>query len=139
MTEDWHEDPEIREELGDSAEDEFIETFKCHCGKGQFQFIGTEVLPDFTCDYCGQLVDVKTSPKTEKWGNVTISQIPFDNYPDDLIIAVRRSNGVWCMAYKQGLIVDGPHPPTHSSRPTWFYKVALDQFVSPEELGIGRQ
>lgn len=132
----WHDDAQKRHELGIPAEEEWVDTFRCHCG-GRFLLINTMGY-DATCENCGQLVDIKTSPDTEKWGNITISQIPFDNYPDDLLLTVKRANGLWVCAYRQGLMAEGPYPPTHSERATWFYKVSLEQFVAPENLGYQR-
>ncbi len=136
----WHDGIDAREREGLGAEEEFINGFRCHCG-GRFQELHTFKV-DATCDNCGQLVNVKTSPDTEKWGNITISSRPLDGYPDDLLIVVRRAldkdeAGRWVGCFACDVQKDGPHKSTHKERATPFYKISLSTFVPLEALGLG--
>lgn len=124
----WHEDINKRIAIGDEAEDEFPEVYACHCGKGTFQFIGTATLPDFTCDHCGQLVDVKNSPRALETKRLPISQIPFNHYANDLIIALRLAPGIWSGCYRSDAIFEGPYPPRHKERGTHWYMISLENW-----------
>src|SRR3990167_8521161 len=97
----WHDDANIRKRGGDAAENLFTAEVACLCG-GQFNFIGElrPGFPDFTCNFCGQLVDVKSSPQAERTGNISVSAIPWDNYPPDVLIVI-KIKGVWIGQFKQ--------------------------------------
>lgn len=141
----WHagiDGARARQSKGDEAEEEFRRTFLCSCG-GEFVYLHTYEI-DLKCDNCGLLVNVKTSPATELYGNITISQRPFDAYPPDLVIAARRENhsdeaGRWVVCVRKDAEFKGPFAPTHRFRPTKFYKVSLSRFVPPEALGFIRK
>lgn len=113
----WHSDERIRKKIGDGAEDLFEAQVRCYCG-GKFQFIGDQRIgfPDFTCEYCGQLVDVKSSPQAEKTGNIAVSEIPFSKYSDNTLVVV-NIKGEWLGEYKGYIKVKNknPYSPTRHS------------------------
>lgn len=114
----WHNDPNRRKAMGDSGEDSFAAQCICPCG-GHFDFIGDRRIgfPDFTCDNCGQLVDVKTSEQAERTGNLAVSSIPWDHYPEDMLLAT-CINGKWIAEYKRNIRPKNSRPfdPTHNSQ-----------------------
>lgn len=132
----WHYNPKTRKAIGDHAEMLFEKQVRCSCG-GQFSFIGDSYpgCPDYTCEYCGQLADVKSSPQSDKTGNIAVSAIPWENYPDDLLLAT-IVNGQWVAEYKRNIRVSNQRPfdSTHSG--TKFHLVACRQFRSISELGF---
>jgi len=132
----WHDSAQYRKSLGDRVENRFAQQVHCHCG-GEFRYIGDAHpgFPDFTCDDCGQLVDVKYSPQARNTGNLSISERPWESYPDDLMIVTMlnesgRSTAEWIGQFKKSLntLLQKPLPATHRSRPTNFYLVSLDSF-----------
>lgn len=113
----WHDDANRRKHGGDVAESLFAAQVRCHCG-GRFSFVGNVKagFPDFTCENCGQLVDVKSSPQSERTGNLSISAIPWQGYPDEMLL-VTRIKGIWLGEYKRHIVVkEQPRQPTHNSR-----------------------
>src|SRR5688572_19499078 len=106
----WHEDANTRKRVGDALENLFAKEVRCHCG-GEFQFIGHRYkgCPDYTCDYCGQLVDVKGSPQAERTGNLAVSAIPWSKYPDELLLAT-KVKGQWVGEYKRFIAVKNKTP-----------------------------
>lgn len=143
----WHIDPAKRLRKGDDAEKEWMDEWCCFCG-GRFQLLHT-YNADFTCDNCGLLLDVKTSPATERWNNITISERPLDSMPDDQFIVVRRANDVeeagrWVACRVGEIEKEGPFESTHkkqkqsSLKPTRFYKVSLRTFAPAEIYGFQR-
>ncbi len=134
----WHDNADTRKKYGDELEDLFVQSTRCSCG-GQFEFIGDKKAgwPDFTCDNCGQLVDVKSSPQAEQTGNIAVSATPWKNYPEDLLL-VTRIKGDWIGEYKKFIrtLNDQPFSPTHNSRPTRFFLISWKQFRKLEALGF---
>lgn len=134
----WHESEQARQAIGDRAESEFARRVVCHCG-GRFDYIGNlKFSVDFTCENCGQLVDVKSTDA--RFPNVVVSKIPFDKYPDDLLI-VAYAGGEFLGALRGGLTgISGPFEPTHAPgakfNATQFYKIPRYNFVSLEEFGM---
>jgi hypothetical protein len=131
----WHDDANTRKEIGAGYERQFENEIRCHCG-GSFSFIGSQQagFPDFTCDNCGQLVDVKSSPQAERTGNIAVSAIPWSHYPDDMLL-VAYVKGRWIGEYKQNITVKNKNPfaPTHRSnnsnlKNTDFHLVSWRQF-----------
>lgn len=131
----WHSDPNTRRAIGDNAEKLFAEQVRCHCG-GEFDFIGTlrPGFPDFTCMLCGQLVDVKASPQSERTGNISVSERPWEGYPDDMLL-VTRIGERWLAEYKRHICVSNkiPFASTHSG--TRFHLIAWSQFKDISEFG----
>lgn len=111
----WHESAERREQLGKELERRFTKTVRCACG-GDFKYIGDMKpgIPDFTCEDCGQLVDVKYSPQAESTGNLSVSAIPWQHYPEDLLL-VTRIRGKWLGEFKRYIEPEPgvPRQPTH--------------------------
>jgi hypothetical protein len=138
----WHDNDKNRKAFGDMAEKRFANQFRCSCG-GQFDFIGDKGpgYPDFTCDNCGRLVEVKFSPQAEQTGNISISAIPWDGYPDDLLV-VTFINGRLIGEEKQNIHIQEPvaREPTHHKlgnyKNTRFYLISWMQFRESEELGL---
>lgn len=132
----WHSDPNNRKSIGDNAERLFQKHVRCLCG-GEFDFVGDRGpgFPDFTCDYCGVLADVKSSPQSEKTGNIAVSAIPWENYPDDVLL-VTLIKGQWLTEYKRNIQVLNrtPFESTHSG--TKFHLVAWKQFRDISEFGF---
>lgn len=141
----WHDNAAVREAVGKTAESDFASSIVCHCG-GRFKFIGDSYpgCPDFTCDICGQLVDVKISPQAERTGNLAVSVIPWRHYPDDLLL-VTIINGRWLGEYKQHIqIVSGDRAPTHAStgtrlKNTRFNLISWKTFRTLADLGYRRR
>jgi len=136
----WHADENKRKAIGDEYEDLFPQQVNCHCG-GAFVFVGNvkRGFPDFTCDNCGQLADVKSSPQSERTGNIAVSQIPWDNYPDDMLL-VTNIGGQWLGAYKRHIDLGSvSRAPTHAQAgrfaSTRFYLIGWRQFRSLNLLG----
>ena len=93
----WHENQSKRESIGFMAEAIFQNSWACSCG-GSFvsMYVGKKPgTPDFQCDQCGALVEVKSNTKKRKCDNVSISSIPFDNYPLETILAYHDHDGEW--------------------------------------------
>ena len=142
---EWHKNASHRRVVGSHAEAEFDYTWLCHCG-GEFAKNDVEIIwyPDRICKKCGQLVDVKSPPQAAKYGKMLISQEPFDNYGDDLILVWRKNidaNGSvipirWLGIYRSDAKASGPHKSTHEENATPFYKVDVRNFVPLEELGF---
>ena len=127
----WHEDEEARSQIGKEGESEFDHIFLCHCGG---RFIKNDAIfwyaPDRRCEECGQLVDPKAPPNSLDYQHITISKIPFEKYPADLIIAVRAQPGIWMGIRKRDAKASGPFAATHKQKATWFYKIdSEDGFV----------
>lgn len=144
----WHDSAAVRLAVGQAAEARFARQVRCSCG-GRFNFIGAQYpgCPDFTCEYCGQLVDVKFSPQAEATGNLAVSAIPWSKYPDDLLLATVY-RGRWVGAFKRDLRPRDPQAraATHGDgaryRGTRFHLIPLAGFVALVELGftvIGEQ
>lgn len=138
----WHNDANNRKRGGDEAEKLFAKQVKCHCG-GTFQFIGDRYkgCPDFTCDHCGQLADVKSSPVAERTGNLSVSAIPWKKYPDEMLL-VAKIRGKWIGEYKQFIQVQDktPRKPTHNGnhsylKNTEFILICWKGFRNLKELG----
>jgi len=120
----WHNDFEARKAIGDKAEAEFQRTFLCQCG-GRFvrNDVAYRSAPDFRCERCGQLVDVKSPPG--KWNGVlNISERPYQNYAPDLIIAVHIGKQ-WKGIRRINTTAEGPFASAHgnSAHATRFYRV----------------
>lgn len=139
----WHDDAKIRKAMGDELETLFKSDVTCACG-GRFVFIGDALpgSPDFTCNNCGRLVDVKSSPQAEQTGNIAVSAKPWQNYPDDMLL-VTRINEAWIGEFKKFIITRNQRPfePTHNSRGTHlkntrFYLISWKQFKPICELGL---
>ena len=138
----WHDDAKAREKVGKDAEREFENEVKCSCG-GKFDFIGDRYAgcPDYTCEICGQLVDVKSSPQAEQTGNLAVSVIPWGKYPDELLL-VTRIRGTWIGEYKQNIsIVSSNNSPTHNStntpyKNTSFHLISWKKFKKLQSLGF---
>jgi len=139
----WHDDYGKRKSVGDSAEIEFRKAWLCHCGGRFRKYAPSPGLPDFVCEGCGQMVDVKSgSPKYP-----SISQVPFDGYGSNVVLARRFSAGDWRGARKRDLDHHkrGPIPPSHKDRGTFFYRFPpelfkpLSQFLRPNygQFGLG--
>lgn len=141
----WHANADTRKAIGDEVEKAFAQTIACHCG-GHFQFIGDAYpgCPDYTCDNCGQLVDVKSSPQAEQTGNLSVSVVPWGKYPDDLLL-VTRIDGRWIGEYKRNIQpVSKDHAPTHCStntpfKNTRFHLIAWKDFKALARLGYKRR
>jgi hypothetical protein len=133
----WHENAVTRKHGGDQVEHLFTKEVRCHCG-GEFQFIGNlrPGFPDFTCDRCGQLVDVKSSPQAEQTGNLAVSAIPWSHYPCDMLLAT-KIHGEWIGEYKLHISVKNPMPysATHRSRATKFHLISWKPFRRLSEMG----
>lgn len=134
----WHESEEARQAVGDLAEREFARRVRCHCG-GAFDYIGNlKFSVDFTCEHCGQLVDVKNS--SPQFTNVTISEVPFNRYSDDTLIVVYGA-GVFTGALRRDIHnAIGPFASTHAPgrkfKATRFYKVPNSNFIALERFGF---
>jgi len=135
----WHDDENKRKQHGDELEKLFAKQVRCSCvGKGKFIFIGDRYpgCPDFTCEYCGQLVDVKNSPQAEQTGNISVSAKPWSGYPDQLLL-VTKISGKWIGEYKRFIHVQNrrPYKPTHAARATEFYLISWKPFQRLTTLG----
>jgi len=139
----WHDDANTRARIGNEVEDKFSDAVICSCG-GRFNFIGDSYpgCPDFTCENCGQLVDVKSSPQAERTGNLSVSVVPWSNYPDELLIVMQIA-GRWIGEYKRyiQLLDSAPQKATHHSQHpkfgnTSFHLIAWKNFRSLESLGF---
>jgi hypothetical protein len=130
----WHADPAIRRAIGDTVEDQFRQTVRCHCG-GSFAFTGDAYrgAPDYTCENCGLLVDVKASPQSERTGNISVSVRPWDGYPEDLLL-VTLVGERWLAEYKRNIVTTGPFPSTHNG--TSYCLIAWCQFKEISEFGL---
>ena len=123
----WHKDAQQRIIHGNKAETEFDKIWICACG-GRFVKNDNIIhhLPDRKCILCGQLVDIKKSDLG--FDAIPISQMPFEQYPPKLIIAVWSGN-YWLGSLREKCqIKSGPHPPAHKEKGTPFYLVSLDNF-----------
>jgi len=138
----WHSNANTRKRGGDQAEKLFAKHVLCHCGS-RFKFIGNrrKGFPDFTCENCGQLVDVKSSPQAEQTGNIAISAIPWSHYHDETLIAV-FIHGEWIGQYKQFIYVPDPEPrkPTHDGRHSYlkntdWHLISWKSFPKLSDLG----
>lgn len=133
----WHEDASQREGIGTKAEGEFQTAWLCGCG-GTFErhYPGKKPgSPDFSCKGCGKLVEIKSA--TKKTDAVSISKIPFDNYPKDTVIAYFTFEHVW-IGVRRGdaIIKSGPHQPAHTTNPTWYYWISLRNFTPLQDYGF---
>ena len=142
----WHDDANTRKSIGDEVESLFESTVTCACG-GRFRFVGhlRPGFPDFTCETCGQLVDVKASPQAERTGNISVSAIPWQNYPDEMIL-VTRIGGEWIGEYKHLIQVENhaAFQPTHARRHqelgnTRWHLISWRNFRRIKELGLIEQ
>ena len=141
----WHANAETRKAIGDQAESTFAAQMACVCG-GRFKFIGDAYAgcPDFTCDRCGQLVDVKTSPQAIRTGNLAVSVVSWRHYPDDLLL-VTKINGQWLGEYKLNIrLASQNHAPAHAStgthfKNTSFHLIAWKDFRPLTVLGYQRR
>lgn len=138
----WHDNAHTRKAIGDKSEGSFTEQVHCHCG-GYFNFIGSlrPGYPDFTCSECGQLVDVKSSPQAEQTGNLSVSAIPWNNYPGDMLLCA-FVKGQWIGEYKGKISTKNirPFAPTHNSRDsqlgnTEWYLISWRNFSTLQQLG----
>jgi hypothetical protein len=133
----WHDNAKTRKEIGDELEQQFEKQVRCHCG-GRFSFIGDRYkgCPDFTCESCGQLADVKTSPQAIKTGNIAVSARPWAGYPDEMLL-VTNIDGKWIGQYKRFIVVKNSRPfeSTHRTQATSFHLIAWSQFRSLRTLG----
>lgn len=144
MTMRWHDSSITRKKLGDAAEQEFARVHVCSCG-GHFSFIGDvrAGFPDFTCDHCGRLVDVKSSPQSEKTGNISVSAIPWQRYPEDMLL-VTCIGDRWIGEYKRNIHISTPaREPTHDRNigpygNTRWYLIPWRDFRDLEQFGIIR-
>lgn len=143
MKKNWHEDPNARKRVGDALEKLFPKEVKCYCGKGDFQFIGDSYpgREDYTCDYCGQLVDVKGSPQAERTGNLSVSAVPYSKYAPETLL-VTKVKGQWIGEYKRLIFVKDatPRESTHHSnngkfKNTKYILIPWKQFRNIRELG----
>lgn len=127
----WDEDYTKRQAIGIKAESMFQASWMCECG-GLFDtyYEGkTKGSPDFKCDKCGKFVEVKSNTQNRKRDNVAISQYPFENYPHDTLIAYLDYDSTWIGIYRRdAVITSGPHQSTHSTKPTSFYWISLENF-----------
>lgn len=132
----WHSNPKTRKAIGDAAEQLFAQQVRCSCG-GQFDFVGDRGpgFPDFTCDYCGQLADVKASPQSEKTGNIAVSAIPWERYPDDMLL-VTLIRGRWLAEYKRNITLSNSRPRASTHSGTDFHLVAWAQLRDICEFGF---
>lgn len=134
----WHANAQTRHKLGTQLEDRFQDEWQCGCG-GDFAFIGDNYpgCPDFTCDNCGLLVDIKYSPQAEKTNNLAISARPWNGYPDDLLI-VTSYKGNWVGQAKKQItpLNTRPFDATHKTRPTKFFLIPLRNFTRLEFLNF---
>ena len=130
-------DDETKGIVGASAENEFDETWRCYCG-GKFEELHWSLhRGDRKCDRCGQIVEIKGAPEAEEHNAITLSQIPFDGYSDDVIFAWRPMPGDWRGVLKSDAVVlTGPHSPANpkGKRPTSFYRVSIKEFVRLGDL-----
>lgn len=140
----WHDSADARKAIGDNLQDLFRDCVTCACG-GHFDFIGGfhPGFPDFTCENCGQLVEVKSSPQAERTGNLAISAIPWTHYPDDVLI-VTCIKGKWIGEFKKNItpINRNPNPPTHQSqhktfKNTEWFLISWKNFRDLQALGFG--
>lgn len=138
----WHDSAITRKKIGDASESNFTQAVRCYCG-GTFNFIGNlrKGFPDFTCSECGQLVDVKSSPQAERTGNLSVSAIPWNRYPGDMLLCA-FINGKWIGEYKGKISTQNirPFSPTHNSRDshlgnTEWYLICWRKFSKLTELG----
>ena len=127
----WHSDQSKRQAVGINAEVVFQRDFICKCG-GSFDAYYKEKKPgspDFKCLKCGQLVEVKTSKKGRKYNAITISQVPFDNYDENVIIAWLDEFGTWEGVYRKNAVtVGGVREPAHKEKGTRYYVVRTSNF-----------
>ena len=134
----WHKSFSARKQIGDVLENRFSKEVHCSCG-GAFRFIGDEYpgCPDFTCEYCGLLVDIKYSPQAERTGNLSISSRPWNGYPEDLIIVTSINFG-WVGQVKRLItpLNNRPLQSTHRERATSFVLIPLKNFVPLNSLGF---
>lgn len=141
----WHDSDKKRKAIGDKAEKRFQNEFHCLDG-GRFVYIGDQYrgCPDFTCENCGRLVDVKFSPQAEQTGNIAVSATPYDKYPDDLLI-VTFVNGRLIGEYKKFIHIPTPvaREPAHQKPGTYpntkFYLIPWMQFREYKELELVSQ
>ena len=136
MNKKWHLSYQARKRYGEQMEKKFQAEVRCHCS-GAFSAIGLlrPGFPDFTCENCGQLVDVKASPQSEQTGNLAVSATPWKNYPDDVLL-VTYWRGQWHGQYKRYLQPSSAlHRPTHAERPTRFVLLACMRLRPLATLG----
>jgi len=127
-----HKSAAERERHGDAAEREFLQDWRCRCGGAFERNDRLPGDPDFCCQLCGLRVDVKATFPPRP----SISQRPFDGYPDHLVVARQVGPGRWVGAEKRTLAgcKSGPFPASHSERPTWFYRFPATAFKPLEAL-----
>lgn len=134
-----HHNEAERAAFGQYAETLFKKTWLCHCF-GEFAFIGGSKFSkaDYECVMCGQLVEVKraTNPTV-----VNISSIPFDHYPDEIIIAIlfgTEWRGIKkCHILKQNLVpLQSAHANGKQYSGTTYYRFLANQFVDLSFFGL---
>lgn len=137
----WDENAEARKKIGDESEIVFTNMVACKCGGKFTRYANTPGQPDFRCESCGQLVDVKSSPVTNQTGNITVSARPWHNYTDSTLVAA-MVDYKWLGNYKKNISVTNPAPyvPAHSStntvlKNTPWYKITCSQLKTLESLG----
>ena len=139
----WHEDAGTRQKIGNEYEQAFAEQVICRCG-GQFNFIGNSYpgCPDFQCGDCGQLVDVKGSPQFEQTGNISVSAIPWGNYPSDLLL-VTCIRSRWIGEYKKYIFkISDVFLTTHHSKHSYlgntnYRLISWKEFRDLDSIGYG--
>lgn len=141
MMDKWHENADERKKFGDKSEALFVDMVACRCGGKFARYDNLMGQPDFKCESCGQLVDVKGSPIAGGTGNITVSARPWNNYTDRTLIAA-MIDCRWLGEYKKNIHTTNslPNAPTHSSTHTalkntsWYY-VSISNFKALESLG----
>jgi len=139
----WHNSAENRHRFGADAEHEFEKWYRCcrtaHCADNMLMRTGHIKAghPDFSCDYCGQLIDVKNAKKQNNI--VNISQRPFESYGEDTILAVLTRDG-WKGQYRRNALAinNEVHRPAHYENATSYYRIGLGNFVELERLSLTR-
>lgn len=121
-------DDASKQEIGQSAEDEFDKIWMCAFCDCKF-VPQPPPEPDRVCPKCGIEIDVKGAPEAQDYGTITISQIPFEKWHSGVIIAWRPRPGSWYGTRKYFCNAEGPFPPAQDGkRPTPFYKIPLKAF-----------
>jgi hypothetical protein len=136
----WHEDIIKRIEKGKVAQTEFELYWLCGCGGvfgGKFIRISNNHDPDYKCELCGRLVEVKASKLRDDL-TIAISKIPFDKMNAETTIVWRYDIDKWSgILRKNARIFGGPFPPTHSGpHSTDWYTIDTMNFVSLGSLGF---
>jgi hypothetical protein len=139
----WHDDADDRRAHVDEAECAFAAKVRCACG-GRFAIIGDQQpsFPDFTCDGCGQLVDVRISPRAEQTGRLAVPARAWQHYPEDVLL-ITRVKGQWIGEFKRFIRAEKARPfePTINSHGTRqknerFDLIPWRLFRPAQELGL---